>query len=67
MNWGLLLPLLITTFTAVAGWLVVHWMAAKRDQTNKRRDLRIQYLIEAYRKLEGSQTATSSLRNTPQT
>ena len=52
MNWGLLLPLLITTFTAVGGWLVVHRMAAKRDQLNKRRDLRIQYLIDAYRKLE---------------
>ncbi len=52
MNWGLLLPLLITTFTAVGGWLVAHRMAAKRDQMNKRRDLRIQYLIDAYRKLE---------------
>jgi hypothetical protein len=52
MNWSLLLPLLITTFTAVGGWLVVHRMAAKRDQMNKRRDLRIQYLIDAYRKLE---------------
>ena len=52
MNWGLLIPLLITTVTAVAGWLVAHRMAAKRDQLNKRRDLRVQYLIDAYRKLE---------------
>ena len=52
MNWGLLIPLLVTTVTAVSGWLAVHRMAAKRDQLNKRRDLRIQYLIDAYRKLE---------------
>jgi len=52
MNWSLLIPLLITTVTAVAGWLVAHRMAAKRDQLNKRRDLRVQYLIDAYRKLE---------------
>jgi hypothetical protein len=52
MNWPLLLPLLVTTITAVGGWLVVHRTAAKRDQMNKRRDLRIQYLIDAYRKLE---------------
>jgi len=52
VNWGLFFPLLIATFTAVVGWLVVHRMAAKRDQVNKRRELRIQYLIDAYRKLE---------------
>jgi len=54
MNWNLLFPLLITTLIAIAGWLVGHWLAAKRDQTNKRRDLQIQFLIEAYRKLEGA-------------
>ena len=53
MNWGLLFPLLVTTVIAVAGWWVVHRMTAKRDRENKRRDLRIQYLIDAYRKLEG--------------
>jgi hypothetical protein len=52
VNWGLLFPLLVTTVIAVAGWWVAHWTAAKRDQVNKRRDLRIQYLIDAYRKLE---------------
>ena len=52
MNWGLLFPLLVTTVIAVAGWWVAHSSATKRDQANKRRDLRIQYLIDAYRKLE---------------
>jgi hypothetical protein len=52
MNWGLLFPLLVTTVIAVAGWWVAHSTATKRDQANKRRDLRIQYLIDAYRRLE---------------
>jgi len=54
MNWGLLLPLLITTFTAVVGWMVAHRLATRRDQLIKRRDLRVQYLIDAYRKLESA-------------
>ena len=52
MNWGLLIPLLVTTVIAVVGWWVAHSTATKRDQANKRRDPRIQYLIDAYRKLE---------------
>jgi hypothetical protein len=63
MNWGLLLPLLITTSTAVGGWLVAHRMAAKRDQMNKRRDLRIQYLIDASENLKESQTVIRCLPN----
>ncbi len=46
------LPLLGTALVAIAGWYVVHRLSVKRDQTNKRRDLRVQYLIEAYRRLE---------------
>ena len=43
----------IATITVViASWFVVHYLAGKRDQANKRRDLRVQYLIEAYRRLE---------------
>jgi len=52
MNIQLLAPLLITTFVAISGWWVVHRLSAKRDQENKRRELRVQYLIEAYRRLE---------------
>jgi hypothetical protein len=36
----------------VVGWYVVHQLTIKRDQANKRRDLRVQYLIKAYRRLE---------------
>jgi hypothetical protein len=52
MNWQLLIPLLTTTVVAVAGWLVGHALNAHRDRRNKRREIRVQYLIEAYRHLE---------------
>jgi hypothetical protein len=44
--------LLITTAVALLGWLAVHRFNVYRDQLNKRREIRIQYLIEAYRRLE---------------
>jgi hypothetical protein len=52
MNWNLLVPLLVTTVIAIIGWWIVHWFSMRRDRINKRRDLRVQYLIDAYRKLE---------------
>jgi hypothetical protein len=52
MNWQLLIPLLITTGVAIIGWLVGHALNVKRDRQNKRREIRVQYLIEAYRRLE---------------
>ena len=52
MNWELLLPLLVTTAAAIVGWIVVHRLAAARDQRNKRREVRLGFLLEAYRRLE---------------
>ena len=54
MNFPLLLSLLVTAVLAVAGWFAVHRLSMNRDQENKRRELRIQYLLEAYRRLENS-------------
>ena len=54
MNFSLLFPLIVTTIVAIASWYVVHRLSIDCDQRNKRRDLRIQYLIEAYRRLEGA-------------
>jgi hypothetical protein len=42
----------VAAAVVVVGWYVVHYFARRRDQANKRRDLRVQYLIEAYRRLE---------------
>lgn len=52
MNWQLLGPLLISTSVAVLGWFVGHLLSARRDVVSKRREQRIGYLIEAYRRLE---------------
>jgi len=52
MNWQLLIPLLTTTVVAIAGWLAGHALNVRRDRRNKRREIRVQYLIEAYGHLE---------------
>jgi hypothetical protein len=46
-----LVTLLIPTAVAVASWFIGSWLSVRRDRANKRRDLRVQYLIEAYRRL----------------
>lgn len=35
-------------------WFIAHRFARSRDDANKRKELRLQYLIEAYRRLERS-------------
>jgi hypothetical protein len=54
MNWPLFIPLLATASIAVIGWFAAHWFAASRDRTNKRRDMRLSRLIDAYNALERS-------------
>ena len=51
MNFDLLIPLLVTTTLAIIGWFVGHHFTTKRDRENKQRDIRISYLIQAYRDL----------------
>src|SRR5205823_4339548 len=51
MDWKLLAPLLVTAIITIVGWFVAHRLNARRDQANKRREQRVQYLIEAYRRL----------------
>jgi len=57
-----LLQLLTTSIVTIIGWYIAHRIAVKRDQTAKKRDLQIQYLIDAYRKLE-SVTARKALND----
>lgn len=63
MTTELLVPLLVTATVAIVGWYAAHRLASSRDRLNKRRDLRVQYLIEAYRQLE----FVSNRRITPDT
>ena len=39
---------------AVIGWFAAHQFNSYRDRVTKRRELRIQYLLEAYRRLEAA-------------
>ena len=52
MNTDILIPLLITTFVAIFGWYTVHVLPSIRERPNKRRDLVVNYLTSAYRRLE---------------
>jgi hypothetical protein len=54
MNYESLIPLLITTFVAVTGWYIAHRLSANRERDAKRREMRVQYLFNAWRKLENS-------------
>src|ERR1700730_16829532 len=48
MTWQPLIPFA----SAVVGGLLVHLLSARRDRANKRKEQRVTYLIEAYRRLE---------------
>lgn len=52
INLQLLIPLLITALVTIFGWYIVHLLSTRRDIKNKQRELRVTYLIEAWRKLE---------------
>ena len=43
---------LVLLGSAVIGGLVVHLLSGRRDRANKRKEQRVTYLIEAYRRLE---------------
>ena len=42
----------IPALVAVLGWFVAHRFNTYRNRTNKRRDMRVKFLLDAYRKLE---------------
>jgi hypothetical protein len=50
-HWNVLATLVVTVFVAATGWIVAHRFTAARDFQNKKREIRIQYLIQAYRQL----------------
>ena len=52
MNTTAIISLILTALVAVLGWFIVHQLSISRDIKNKRIELKIKYLIEAYRRLE---------------
>ena len=52
MNLQLLIPLLVKSLITIFGWYILHKLAKKREQENKKKELRIDYLIDAWQKIE---------------
>lgn len=44
----------LAAFVAIFGWGVSHYLSVSKDQKAKQRDMRIQFLLEAYRRLEAA-------------
>jgi hypothetical protein len=40
--------------TSIASWYITHFLSRKRDLLNKKKEIRIQYLITAWQHLESS-------------
>ncbi|OLD25844.1 MAG: hypothetical protein AUJ04_06950 [Acidobacteria bacterium 13_1_40CM_3_55_6] len=51
MDGRFFLPLAVTASLTIIGWFIAHQLAAWRDRANKRREQRLLYLIDAYRRL----------------
>jgi len=56
-----MLSILIPVAVIIFGWVVAHELNVRRDTIAKRRDLRVQYLVEAYRKLEDTAGRVNAL------
>lgn len=57
MNWKVVFSVLIPAIVAISGWFVVNRISAQKDLAARRRELIVNYLIDAYRKLEKSANA----------
>ena len=50
INWEILTSALVV----VAGWFAANWLASKRDTKIKKREVRVEYLLTAYRGIESA-------------
>lgn len=53
----------LPVIVVMIGWFVAHQFSVSRDRQNKRRDLRVQFLLEAYRRLEAAADRDSKDEN----
>jgi hypothetical protein len=60
MDWSLVVPTATTLILAGLGWYIVHHLNMRREITAEKRKLRVSYLLEVYRKLEGAANRLSS-------
>ncbi|MDR2549702.1 MAG: hypothetical protein LBD10_05840 [Desulfobulbus sp.] len=45
------IKIFVTVALAVTGWIVVHYFTSRREVNNKRREISIKHLVDAYRVL----------------
>ena len=50
----------IAVASTICGWFVIHFMSLKRNFANKKKEIRISYLISAFRCIEDSVQRTSN-------
>ncbi len=50
--------LILTIIVAFSGWIIVHQFNSRRDANNKRKEIRLTYLMAAYRNLENASSRT---------
>jgi hypothetical protein len=48
------LPAFVAATIAVVGWFAGNWLISRRERANKRRDIRTQCLIDAFRRIARS-------------
>jgi len=48
-DWTISLGNIISALVIASGWIVAHKLNSQKDLRNKKRDIRTQFLIEAYR------------------
>ena len=46
------IKIISTVIIAVFGWIVAHYFTSRREVKNKQREIKIEYFIDAYQKLE---------------
>jgi hypothetical protein len=54
MDWKLFAQLAVTGLVTVFGWWAVSYFSRRRDIENDRRKMRIEYLLDAYRRLDSA-------------
>lgn len=51
-NWGLFITLFVNTGVGIASWYAINRYNVSRDVENKKREIKTEYLIKAYRAIE---------------
>ncbi len=63
LNWSLMVSILIPSAVTILGWFYANSLAAERDRTNKLRDIKITYLIDAYRKMANAAQRKDTIKS----